>query len=73
MARLSAEREATLRDDLAFVYAAMVVVIAAGHKLMGWTAEAFSPTAAGALPPVFLLAALALWASAAKAPPAAAP
>lgn len=63
MARLSAEREGTLRDDLAFVYAAMVVVIAAGHRLMGWTAEAVSPTAAGALPPVFLLAALGVWAA----------
>lgn len=61
MSRLSAEREATLRDDLAFVYGVMVVVIAVGHRLMGWTAEAVSPTAAGALPPVFLLAALAVW------------
>lgn len=63
MARLSAEREGTLRDDLAFVYAAMVVVIAVGHRLMGWTAEAVSPAGAGALPPVFLLAALAVWAA----------
>jgi fucose permease len=67
MARLSAEREGTLRDDLAFVYAAMVVAIAVGHRLMGWTAEAVSPAAAGALPPVFLLAALALWASSRRA------
>lgn len=62
MARLSAENEATLREALAFVYAAMVVVLAGGHRLMGWTAEAVSPTAAGALPPVFLLGALAVWA-----------
>lgn len=62
MSRLSAEREGSLRDDLAFVYGVMVVVLALGHRLMGWTAEAVSPTAAGALPPVFLLAALAVWA-----------
>lgn len=67
MSRLSAEREATVREDLAFVYGLMVVVIAVGHRLMGWTAEAFSPTAAGALPPVFLLAALAVWISARRA------
>lgn len=61
MARLSAEREEGLREALAFVYAGMVVVLAVGHKLMGWTAETISPAAAGFLPPVFLLAALAVW------------
>ncbi|TBR23615.1 hypothetical protein EPO15_05620 [bacterium] len=61
MSRLSAEKEEGVRDALAFVYAAMVVVLAAGHRLMGWTAEAASPAAAGLLPPVFLLLALAVW------------
>lgn len=64
MARLSAEKEEGVREALAFVYAAMVVVLAAGHRLMGWTAEAYSPSAAGMLPPVFLLAALMVWVTA---------
>lgn len=67
MARLSAEKEEGVREALAFVYAAMVVVLAAGHRLMGWTAEAYSPAAAGMLPPVFLLAALAVWVTARRA------
>ena len=70
MARLSAEREETVRDDLAFVYAAMVVVIAVGHRLMGWTAEAVSPTAAGPCRPLPPRRPRGL---AAKKPPAAGP
>lgn len=72
MARLSAQKEGSLREALAFVYALMVVVLAGGHKLMGWAAEAYSPAAAGLLPPVFLLAALAVWAAIPKEDPPAA-
>lgn len=67
MARLSSEREGSLREALAFVYGGMVVVLAGGHRLMGWTAETVSPGAAGMLPPAFLLAALALWLAARRA------
>jgi len=73
MARLSSENEDSLREALAFLYGGMVIALAVGHRLMGWTAEAYSPAAAGFLPPVFLLAALAVWVATVKAPPAAAP